>query len=90
MTKLEIYVAEECWACEESRRIAAEVARRYPAVNVVLVDMETPGRPSNVFAAPTYVLDGKVISLGNPTRDDLAERLERVQTVATSRGHVRS
>ena len=75
MVKLQIYVTEECWSCEESRRLAAEVRARLPWVDVELVDLNADGRPSNVFAAPTYLLEGQVISLGNPHWEELHSKL---------------
>lgn len=75
MTKLQIFVAQDCWGCEESRRLAAEVRARMPWIDVELVDLNSARRPSNVFAAPTYLLDGKVIFLGNPRWNQLHEKL---------------
>lgn len=75
MTKLEIYVTDNCWTCEESRRLAAEVKARVTNVEVELVDLDSGRRPSYVFAAPTYVLDGKVIFLGNPRWEELRQKL---------------
>jgi hypothetical protein len=49
-------------------------------VEVTLRDLERDPRPPTVFAAPTYLLDGRVISLGNPRREELWARLaQRVQ-----------
>ncbi len=78
MVKLQVYISEDCWTCAESRRIVAEIAPQFPQLSVELVDMETPDRPPNVFAVPTYVLDGRVISLGNPYRDDLCQEIKDV------------
>jgi len=75
MTKLEIYVADDCWSCEESRRLAAEVRASVRDIDVELVDLNSARRPSYVFAAPTYVLDGKVIFLGNPHWEELQQKL---------------
>ena len=75
MTKLKIYVTDDCWSCEESRRLAAEVRASVRNVEVELVDLNSGSRPSYVFAAPTYVLDGKVIFLGNPHWEELQEKL---------------
>jgi hypothetical protein len=35
--------------------------------------------PSIVFAAPTYVLNGHVVSIGNPRREELAAQLRDAQ-----------
>ncbi|HSM56962.1 MAG TPA: hypothetical protein VK879_12495 [Candidatus Sulfomarinibacteraceae bacterium] len=75
MLKLQIFVTDDCWSCEESRRIAAETQARFEAVEVTLLDLQSDERPSSVFAAPTYLLNGRVISLGNPRREDLWAQL---------------
>ena len=75
MVKLQVYIREDCWTCAESRRIVAEIAPQFPQLAVELVDVEAPNRPQNVFAVPTYVLDGRVISLGNPYRDELRRKI---------------
>ena len=80
MTDLQIFVTDECWTCEESRRIAAAVEEAFPQVNVELVDLTSSERPDNVFAAPTYMLDGRVISLGNPRWGDLVQQLNLAAT----------
>ena len=75
MVKLQVYVREDCWTCAESRRIVAEIEPQFPQLAVELIDMERPNRPNNVFAVPTYVLDGRIISLGNPYRDELRREI---------------
>lgn len=77
MVTLEVYVKEECWSCAESRRIVAEVAHQFPGLGIKLIDINGSSRPQHIFAAPTYVLDGRIISLGNPYRDDLRRLLEQ-------------
>ncbi len=70
---LEIYVAPDCFGCETARNLAGVVR----ALEVRLLDLSSPGvtRPATVFAVPTYVLDGRVISLGNPEREWLLAQL---------------
>ena len=75
MTKLAIYVTDDCWSCAESRRIATEVREEFPEIEVALIDLNSGTAPAEVFAAPTYLLDGQVIFLGNPRREDLWQRL---------------
>ena len=75
---LDIYVAPDCFGCATARRLAASVrALALPGVEVRLVDLSESGavRPEAVFAVPTYVLDGRVLSLGNPERAWLLDRL---------------
>ncbi len=76
MTKLEIYVSETCWACEEAKRIVADLAPQYPDFSIELRDVSDKRKPSNVFATPTYILNGRTIFLGNPTREELKNKLE--------------
>ncbi len=76
MTKLDIYVSETCWACEEARRIVADLAPQYPDFTIELHDVSNGHTPSQVFATPTYVLDGRTIFLGNPTLEELKNKLE--------------
>lgn len=80
MVKLHVYVREDCWTCAESHRIVAELAPQFPQLSVELIDIDTPNRPENVFAVPTYVLDGRIISLGNPYRDELRRKIKNAIT----------
>ncbi len=75
MVKLQVYVNEECWSCHESRKIVAEIAPQFPDVKIELLDLNAEEHPDFVFAVPTYVLNGRIISLGNPYREDLRRRL---------------
>lgn len=79
MTALQIYITENCWSCEEAVRIIADVAPRFPDVTFSMLDLETNDHPEEVFAVPTYVLNGKVTYLGNPTREQLIEKLTAFQ-----------
>lgn len=75
---LEIYVSSGCAGSETAHALAARVrARALRDVKVRLVDLSLPGavRPSSVFAVPTYLLDGDVLSLGNPDEEWLVARL---------------
>lgn len=78
MTRLDVYVAEHCWSCEETRRIVADIAPQFPEVDIVLRDVNDQAKPSNVFATPTYILDGRTIFLGNPTREELKQKLWQI------------
>jgi alkyl hydroperoxide reductase subunit AhpF len=77
MVRLEVYISQSCWNCAESERLAAEMARHFPQIGIELIDIATPRRPRNIFAVPTFVLDGCIISLGNPYRDDLRREIEQ-------------
>lgn len=81
MPVMYIYIESHCVTCAESRRLAAALARLAPTLTIELVDIDQPGAnvPSEVFATPTYLLDGQVIALGNPT-------LERLQQIVGAAG----
>jgi hypothetical protein len=84
MTRLEIYVVQGCPSCVEARRIGQRIAQ-LPDVDVHVIELEsgeTP--PASVVAVPTYVLDGRVISLGNPDPRVLVARLAHL--VFSARG----
>lgn len=81
MIKLQVYVSADCWTCEETERIVAEAAAQFPDVEVELVDMSTGEKPDNVFAVPTYLINGRIASLGNPTRDELVQKLQSMQSI---------
>lgn len=67
--ELTIYVIRTCEICRYAREIADDIRRRYPHVQVRVVDLATTTEavPDAVFATPTYLLNGRVWSLGNPS-----------------------
>lgn len=74
--RLEIVIACDCHGCEQARAIALELREMFPALNVDLIELDGQRAvPSGVVATPTYLLDGAVISLGNPRRGELIEAL---------------
>jgi hypothetical protein len=75
MHTLTVYISDDCWSCEETNRILDEVAPQFPALAVVLVNTRQEPMPNGVFAVPTYTLNGKIISLGNPSRVLLTHKL---------------
>jgi hypothetical protein len=79
MMKLQVYISDECWTCEETRRIVADIRPRFPQVQIELLNLNGMKRPSTVFAVPTYVLNGRVIFLGNPIRQELHSKLLAAQ-----------
>lgn len=74
---LDIYVDQHCNNCEIARDLAQEVRLRMPHVVVRLQEMHAQtALPESVFAAPTYLLNGKRIALGNPSLADLLRQLD--------------
>lgn len=78
MSVLQVYVSTGCDSCARAREIGAEVSGAYPGVTVEIVDVSEAsgsGLPDAVIAVPTYLLDGVVVSLGNPHLASLREKL---------------
>ncbi len=76
--ELKVYVEEGCHSCGRAREIAQGVDEEYPQVSVRLIDVARSQPPSEVFAVPTFVLNGEVVSLGNPRPSDLRQRIDRL------------
>lgn len=80
---LRVYVEAGCRNCDRALRLAQEARERFLDLDVQVVDMTDPSseRREEVFAVPTFALDGRVLSLGNPRRDklmsEIAAALER-------------
>ena len=76
--RLEIYLADHCENCQEAARLAV-LAASVPGVEVCMVNLDDPAAnvPPTVVAAPTYILDGRIISLGNPYPNELLRLLRR-------------
>ena len=73
---LQIYVASHCPNCEEALRLANVAGRLFPKLRIEIVDLDqTPAPPTEVFAVPTYVLNGCVCFLGNPSQEELYDLL---------------
>ncbi len=79
MPTLNVYIRDNCWSCAEAQNIVTDMREQFPDIDIALVDVSPEEWPNEVFAVPTYMLDGKVISLGNPTREGLQDRLESVR-----------
>ncbi len=75
--QVDIYVVQGCFSCQYSHEVAAGIRQTYPDVQVRLIDIAEPDViiPDAVFATPTYLLNGQLWSLGNPSPQDVRERL---------------
>jgi hypothetical protein len=76
--RLEIYVVDQCDPCRQALLIAEE-AKRIPGLEVAVITLDetTPAPPPNVNAVPTYLLDGRVVSLGNPAQEAFLAHLRQ-------------
>lgn len=77
-TTLTIYVLEHCRGCERARRTAEAIRRRLPDVRIEVIDLgDHRPVPDGVVGVPAYVLNGRVVSHGNPRLESLLELLSR-------------
>ncbi len=74
---LRIYVGQHCWLCDETLRLATDVRANFAGLLVEVIDLDADGSENvdDVFSVPTYVFNGRTISLGNPTREEIFSRL---------------
>lgn len=81
---LAVYISGGCGNCEEALSIA-EQAQAIPNLRVSVIHVGQAGHvsPVNVVAVPTYLLDGRVVSLGNPDRQSFLSDLARRVTEGT-------
>jgi predicted thioredoxin/glutaredoxin len=77
-TRLRIFVEPGCEGCHRALSLAGAIRDRFPALEVEVVDLSAPEahRPEYVFAVPTFVLNGRVLSLGNPRPSRLVAAVE--------------
>ena len=70
---LKIFVRDDCSGCVEAQRMAAWITQDLPQLKVELIDIGHPQAivPETVFATPTYVLNSRIVSLGNPSRAEV-------------------
>ena len=66
-------------ACDRAVEMARLAEDAFPALGVNVEDMSSGlhSTPVEVTANPTYVLDGQVIHLGNPSQGGLFGRLTK-------------
>lgn len=77
---LKVFITENCSGCDEARRIAAHVEQDYPEIEVEVIDITDSqvAVPDAVFATPTYMLDDRIVSLGNPSSEQVARWADEV------------
>ena len=83
MTELEVYVDGDCFACRRAEVLAGEIGQRFSEVQVKVVDRaERRGKYNHlVVATPTYILNGRVFKLGNPSKNELERALSNDEEV---------
>lgn len=74
-----IYVSNSCSICTYTYEIVNQIRYNFPKVDVHLVDIHETQEaiPDLVFATPTYLLNGRVWSLGNPSLEKVNETFQK-------------
>jgi len=77
LAMLQVFVTTGCEACDRARVLAERAAHEFEdiAVDVIDIDERPEQIPPSVFAVPSYLLNGAVISLGNPSWERLSSAL---------------
>jgi hypothetical protein len=72
-----IYVAGCCAVSQYAYEVAETIRRLFPQVALKIVDLADPPEPvpEVVFATPTYLLNGRLWSLGNPSSQEVVRAL---------------
>jgi predicted DsbA family dithiol-disulfide isomerase len=83
MTQLEIFIHQGCTSEHSARRVADEIQREFPAWEISMRQLgETRAESLGIIAAPTFVLDGRIVAVGIPHTEwllrTLREWIERV------------
>lgn len=65
-----------CPSCPAAIALLEQVAEHFEVdARVIDLDRSSEERPDAVFAVPTLTLDGRVVSLGTPSWDEIARLL---------------
>lgn len=82
MAVLQVFVKDGCILCARSLHLAEQCREMFPALTVEVVDLSSDGdaKPDDVFAVPTFVLNGRVICLGNPSLPALSTAIAETLT----------
>ena len=75
--RVDIFVAQHCFVCEYAYEIAKLIEKDFSEVKLRMIDINDADEviPEAVFATPTYLLNDQVWSLGNPSPEQVTERL---------------
>lgn len=70
---LELYISAHCPTCAYALEITDFIRAQFPTVTLRIIDIHQASEqiPAAVFATPTYLLNGRVWSLGNPSHAQL-------------------
>lgn len=78
LVPLRVVVSAGCAACRYSLELVELVRRLRPRQPVEVIDLDdrAVAVPAGVIGTPTFLLGARVVSLGNPTLDELLATLD--------------
>ena len=71
--ELTVFVSDHCFSCTESLLIADQIKRDYPEIVVSVFNIDHARPQVDIFAVPTYSLNGEIVFLGNPTDEQIGQ-----------------
>jgi hypothetical protein len=75
---LDIYVSAHCFVSDYTWEVIDTIREEFPQVELHVIEIEQATElPECVFATPTYLLNGHVWSLGNPSLDQVRSTLSQ-------------
>lgn len=83
---LRVYVADDCLGSLTARRHTLWLHENAPEIPVEIIDIGAPGIdvPQMVFGTPTYTWNDHILFLGNPSTQELLERVRSLYERYTS------
>ena len=76
MAQLEIFIHQGCASEQSARLVANEIQREFPAWEISMRQLgETRAESLGIIAAPTFVLDGRIVAVGVPRTEWLLKTL---------------
>ena len=81
---LKVYVAECCYVCKNTPKIIEEIHEKFPELDVEVIDIEKSDEskiPDSIFSVATFALNGRTISLGNPSSYFISKLRDMVSSI---------
>ena len=75
---LKIFITQDCPNCTETRLVIQRIRQGHPHLSIEIIDIADQQAivPEAIFATPTFMLNNRVVSLGNPNLGDVARWLK--------------
>lgn len=75
---LDIYLAADCFGCDQAEALAAEIDGGFPQVRVAIHWLsEGLELPAGIVAVPAFLLEGKLIQYGTPEPQQVTNAVTR-------------